>query len=153
MTLPSVPSNFAPERPAHGPSASYTTVPEACADPALLAQRGAGVTAPLELDLTGEFIGSVGRLAALAQWGADIHAEFLRLAARRFPGPEALIEAPVLHQWRLVSSSDGYVLEGEFGCANHAGASAHRSDNVIVLARHHGWARTLRRFYRLGRPA
>lgn len=153
MTHPSAPSDCAPEHPAHDPGGSRTTVPDAAAGPASSGQRRTGVPGPLEVDLNGEFSGSIGRLAALAQWGADMHQEFLRLAARRFPGPEVLVEAPVLQNWRLVDNSDGCVLEGEYRCISHAGASAHRSDSVIVLARYHGWARTLRRFYRLGRPA
>lgn len=75
-----------------------------------------------------------------------------RIAEGKTPSAQLLEGSPYLRNWQLASYSVPRLV-GE--CDNHPILSAQviRTSDIWVFAPELGWARTLSRFYRLGKPA
>jgi hypothetical protein len=82
----------------------------------------------------------------------NLTADLKKVADGKLPPIRVLDESPMLHNWRL-SSIPVPRLEGE--CRNHPllNGPIIRTSDIWIMAPDLGWARTLSRFYRLGKPA
>jgi hypothetical protein len=82
----------------------------------------------------------------------SLTADFRRLAAGGPPTAESLRSAPVLDQYRLATRP---LLSLIGVCLEHPRLNGPiiTTSDLWVFAPDLGWARTLSRFYRLGRPA
>lgn len=75
-----------------------------------------------------------------------------RIAEGKMPSAHLLERSPYLRNWQLASYSVPRLV-GE--CDNHPilAAQVIRTSDIWIFAPELGWARTLSRFYRLGKPA
>jgi len=75
-----------------------------------------------------------------------------RIAEGKMPSAQLLERSPYLHNWQVASYSVPRLV-GE--CDNHPTLAAQviRTSDIWIFAPELGWARTLSRFYRLGKPA
>jgi hypothetical protein len=95
--------------------------------------------------IVGDVAGEIARLEVL-------RADLQRIAGGKLPTIEELASAPLLSPWRLGTSQQSPPAHRDAGGAAVLGPLV-RSTDVCVFAPDLGWARTLSRFYRLGRMA
>ena len=79
-------------------------------------------------------------------------ADLKRLRALDFPTPEQLETAPIIDQWALTTRTEPCLVGSVHGHPRLRGGLAMTS-GLWVWSSSLGWARTMSRYYRLGRPA
>lgn len=88
----------------------------------------------------------------------DEHPPIIRILQQildcQYPGPDELESAPILHQWGLGlrDFTREPCLIGICNGPPSVRGPRVRTSRAFVIATELGWARTLSRFYRLGRP-
>ena len=93
----------------------------------------------------GQFDYEIERLQRLV---ADLKA--IKLGAA--PSAQTLNSSPVIHLYTLAARDDCLCLKGVAEGHPRLGTRHVLTSDLWVMAPRHGWARTLSRFYRLGRP-
>jgi hypothetical protein len=82
----------------------------------------------------------------------SLHADLERIREGRFPTHEEIEQAPLLENYRL-GIRERPCLRGTVERNAKLGRGATYTSELWVLAEPLGWARTLSRLYRLGKPA
>jgi len=95
-------------------------------------------------EILGDVMGELARLEALA---ADLEA----IASGAMPPPELLRAAPLIDHWIEVTRPEP-CLAGRISGHPHCRGAISITSGTWLWAPELGWARTLSRFYRLGRP-
>lgn len=79
-------------------------------------------------------------------------ADMEALARDVHPGPAVLADAPILDAWALGSRTTPCLMGRVMGHPVLGSSRLARTSDLWILAPSHGYARTLSRVYRLGRP-
>ncbi|WP_051631366.1 DUF6634 family protein [Afifella pfennigii] len=91
----------------------------------------------------GRDVERIGRLAV------DLRA----LQEGRIPTPQDLVDAPTIDRWAIAATTGTPALVGHVFGHPMLGTREVLTSPVIVVAPNEGFARTISRYYRLGRPS